>query len=140
MGLNTFPMMRLSFPRSQQQIELLRSIHHLISAERHKIQNRSCTVRQRRRLYQYKITCYDIDRRFAIRTIKQMLDDSGIKFTAMNKVKSKWSNTAILYVGVYNVESIRRHTPLIRTLFTERNYNRIYKRNHNYPSTMKYYS
>lgn len=106
---------------------------NLTLEQRKRLHNRGCTLRQRRRLYQHKITCYDIDSRFAVRKIKQMLDDYHVDFTAINKVKSQTTNTTILYVGVHTFESIIRYKPLLQTLFTTRNYNRIYNNNYNYP-------
>ena len=105
--------------------------------ERRKIHNRSCTLRQRRRLYQYKITCRDIDSRFSIRKIKQMLDDNHIDFTAVNTVKSNSRNKAVLYIGVDD-PAIARYTPFIQTLFDTQNYNRIYKHHYNFPVNHRY--
>jgi hypothetical protein len=90
------------------------------------IHNRSCTLRQRRRLYRHKITIYDVDPRFSIRKIKQMLDDHHIDFTAVNTVKSNSTNKRTLYIGIEDPALIRRHKGLLQSLFNTRNYNRIY--------------
>jgi len=63
-----------------------------------------------------------------------MLDDYHIDFTAVNTVKSRSTNKTILYIGVPNSVLIQQHTPLVRTLFTRTNHNKIYNRNYNYSS------
>ena len=112
---------------------------NLSTADRKKIHNRSCTLRQRRRLYEYKITCPEIDSRFAIRTIKQMLDDHHINFTAVNTVKSRSNSKAVLYIGVDDSTAIQTYGTRVRALFTTENYNRIYHRNYNYQSDNRYH-
>lgn len=101
-------------------------------AQRRQIHNRTCTLRQRRRLYQHKVSCYDIDNRFSIRKIKQLLDDNHIQFTAVNTVRSKSTNKTILYVGVKDSTFIKQYQELIQHLFKTKNYDRIYHRNVNY--------
>jgi len=108
-------------PNEHQQTNVL------TPAERKKILNRSCTLHQRQRLYQHKITIHDVDPRFSIPKIKQVLDDNHIDFTAVNTVKSNSRNKAVLYIGVNDYASIRTHEAFARTLFTTRNYNRIYQ-------------
>jgi hypothetical protein len=98
----------------------------LLLAIRKQIHNRSCTLRQRRRLYQHKFTIYEVDPRFSIRKIKQMLDDYHIDFTAVNTVKSNSTNKRTLYIGIEDPTLIRRHKRLLQSLFNTRNYNRIY--------------
>lgn len=110
----------------------------LTLAQRKQIHNRSCTLRQRRRLYEYKITCHDIDSRFAIRKIKQMLDEKNIPWTAVNTVKSQTPGKSTLYIGVESPSIARRHAAFVQTLFDTPNYNRIYRRNYNYPANHRY--
>lgn len=110
----------------------------LTLAERRKIHNRTATLRQRRRLYAHKITCHDVDSRFAIRKIKQMLDDNYIPFIAVNVVKSQTSGKSTLYIGVDDESFARRNAAFVQTLFDTRNYNRIYKHNYNYPTKYRH--
>jgi hypothetical protein len=111
---------------------------NLTLAERKQIHNRSCTLRQRRRLYEYKIVCRNIDSRFFIRKIKQMLDDNYIPFVAVNTVKSHTPGKSTLYIGVKDLTIVRRHQAFVQTLFDTRNYDRIYKENYNYPVNRRY--
>lgn len=110
----------------------------LTPTERKRIHNRSSTLRQRRRLFKHKITCYNIDPRFCIRKIKQMLDDNYINFTPVNTVKCRYTNKTILYIAVEDRQSVQQHQALIYTLFTTRNYNKIYRKNYNYPLNYHY--
>ena len=100
--------------------------------ERKKIHNRSRTLHQRQRLYEYKIVCYNIDSRFAMRKIRQTLDDNHIPYRAINTVKTRTPRKSTLYIGVYNTTDIQRYQAYVQTLFDTRSYNRIYKRNYNY--------
>ena len=121
----------LNGPPEQQEETIL------TPEERRVVHNRSCTLRQRRRLYQYKITCRDIDSRFPIRTIKQMLEDNHIHYKAVNTVKSHLKNKATLYIGVEDPK-MTRYTRFIQTLFNTENYNRRYHHNYNYLQNRRY--
>ncbi|CAF4673538.1 unnamed protein product, partial [Rotaria sp. Silwood2] len=70
----------------QQQREPLHTKQRnpLTIQERKKIHNRSNTLKQRQRSYKHEIIQRDIDKRFTITNIKNILRKHNIKFCAIN--------------------------------------------------------
>ncbi|CAF5174316.1 unnamed protein product, partial [Rotaria magnacalcarata] len=71
----------------------------LSNEERKKIHNRTCTIKQRRRYYQYEIICRNIDRRFSISDIKRILQQHNILFNLIN-FSSSINRDKTLYIGI----------------------------------------
>ncbi|CAF3999830.1 unnamed protein product, partial [Rotaria sordida] len=72
----------------------------LSQEEKKKIHNRSCTIKQRRRYYQHEIIIKNIDKRFKIREIKDILRHKNISFFAVNISTSSTANKRKLYIGI----------------------------------------
>ncbi|CAF3315230.1 unnamed protein product [Rotaria sp. Silwood2] len=60
--------------------------------ERKKIHNRRCTLKQRKRYYHHKITRKNIDKRFTIKQIKNVLKQHDIPITAVNVLRLPFTN------------------------------------------------
>lgn len=93
----------------------------LSKEDRHRIHNRSCTRKQRRRAYQHELIFRNIDRRFSITKIKKILLENDIKPTALNKFTSKSGKTS-LFVGIKDEELLEQYEEKLRHGFTTRYY------------------
>jgi len=97
----------------------------LSEAERKKIHNRSRTKHQRTRAYTREIILYNIEKRFPVKMMKQMLKERDILITQVNPVESRRTGQIILYVGIK--ESIKRKKyEELTELFTYENYRRLF--------------
>ena len=108
------------------EIEKQNQQEEKLSAEqRKKIHNRSCTLRQRRRLYQNEIILRNIDRRFTITTIKQILQENHVVYCAVNNPTSKLTNKTSLFIGVEDKKLIPEYRNKIKHLFDSEHYEQI---------------
>jgi hypothetical protein len=97
----------------------------LTSEQRRKIHNRRCTIKQRNRAYQCEIIRRNIDRRFSIRQIKQILDQQHVSFAAVNVTTSTVTGKTSLYIGIKDRTNIRRYETKTKNLFTADHYDRM---------------
>jgi hypothetical protein len=97
----------------------------LSEAERRKIHNKSCTRRQRTRAYTREIILYNIEKRFRVKTIKQMLKERGVSITQVNPVKSKRTGQITLYIRIKEPVQVEKYEE-IKELFTYKNYRRLF--------------
>ncbi|CAM4942785.1 unnamed protein product [Rotaria socialis] len=107
----------------------------LSNEERKKIRNRTCTIKQRHRYYRHELTFRNIDRRFTIRKIKNILRQYDISFYAVNVSTSTTTNTKQLYVGIRDPSLIQEYDQRTRTLFSTHHYNKINSRQRRYYSS-----
>ena len=99
-----------------------RPINPLSKEERRKIHNRSCTLKQRRRLYRYEIIKHNIHDRFTISNIKMILREHSIDFGAVNTIKSSRNGRTILYIGINNKDKLSEYELRLKHLFTFKHY------------------
>ncbi|CAF4430412.1 unnamed protein product, partial [Rotaria magnacalcarata] len=104
--------------------------------ERKRIHNRSCTLKQRKRLYRQEIVCENTDARFTTTKIKQLLRERNIEFSAINRSQSKL-NKRTLYIGIKNINHMPRYEILTKYLFSTANYNR-YSSDRHHRSNSRY--
>ncbi|CAF3261917.1 unnamed protein product, partial [Rotaria socialis] len=114
------------------QINLSHTIHSsnnptnlapLTIDEKRKIHNRSCTLKQRKKLYRHEFIRRGIDNRFSISQIKQILRAHKINFLAINKATSSTTNRTSLYIGIENRTLLSQAEHATRHLFTTAHYN-----------------
>ncbi|CAF4772967.1 unnamed protein product, partial [Rotaria sp. Silwood2] len=75
---------------------------NISNEEKRKIHNRTCTLKQRKKLYKYEIIRRGIDRRFTITLIKKILREHSINFGALNISTSSLTNRTSLYICIKN--------------------------------------
>jgi hypothetical protein len=97
----------------------------LSEAERKKIHNKSRTRHQRARAYTREIILYNIEKRFRVKMIKQMLKERGVLITQVNPVKSKRTGQITLYIGIKEPIQVEKYEE-IKELFTYENYRRLF--------------
>ncbi|CAF3802110.1 unnamed protein product [Rotaria sordida] len=103
----------------------------LTKEEKHKIHNRACTLKQRKRYYQHEIKCRNIDKRFPIRNIKDILRQHRISFTAITFSTSSTTHERTLRIGIKDTSKLETYEVQIKTLFTSEHYQQIkYKFHH----------
>ncbi|CAM4762248.1 unnamed protein product [Rotaria magnacalcarata] len=68
--------------------------------QKKKIHNQLCTLKQHHRYYRHELTFRDIDHRFSIQQIKDILRQNDISFYAVNISISTTTNTKTLYVDI----------------------------------------
>jgi hypothetical protein len=95
--------------------------------ERRRIRNRKCTLKQRERYYKTEIILEDIDKRFTIREIKNILRQKNISFFAVNISNSSINHQRTLYIGIRNKSKLSTYKIQTQGLFT-RNHYREYRR------------
>ncbi|CAF3521680.1 unnamed protein product [Rotaria socialis] len=104
--------------------------------ERKRIHNRSCTLKQRKRLYRQEIVCENTDARFTTTKIKKLLRERNIEFSAINRSQSKL-NKRTLYIGIKNINHMPRYEILTKYLLSTANYNR-YSSDRHHRSNSRY--
>ncbi|CAF1257161.1 unnamed protein product [Rotaria sordida] len=97
----------------------------LTKEERHKIHNRTCTLKQRKRYYQREIQRRNIDKRFKIRNIKKILRQHRILFTAVNFSTSPTTHERTLHVGIKDISKLKTYEVQIKNLFTTEHYTQV---------------
>jgi hypothetical protein len=97
----------------------------LTDAQKKKIHNRSCTLKQRRRYYRNEIIRRGIDDRFTINRIKGILRQLNIPFNVINKSTSEITNKTSLYIGIQDPPQIETYERATRNLFTTQHYNEL---------------
>ena len=95
--------------------------------QRRKIHNRTCTLKQRRRYYQHQITIENVDRRFSIRTIKNVLRSKRVPFFAVNVTKSS-AEARGLCIGIRNPAAIEECENTLHGLFDRRHFHQVMRR------------
>ncbi|CAF3549239.1 unnamed protein product, partial [Rotaria sp. Silwood2] len=90
--------------------------------ERKKIHNRSKTLKQRQRSYKHEIVQRDIDKRFTITDIKNILRQHSIKLCAINTSVSPTTNKKSLYIGIKNKNLLSNYKEQTKQLFTTTHY------------------
>ncbi|CAF2829011.1 unnamed protein product [Rotaria sp. Silwood2] len=101
---------------------------NISNEEKRKIHNRTCTLKQRKKLYKHEIIRRGIDRRFTITQIKKVLRELTIHFYALNISTSSLTNRTSLYIGIKDKQLLSTYEHRTRNLFTADHYNRL---NHN---------
>ncbi|CAF1914360.1 unnamed protein product [Rotaria magnacalcarata] len=117
-----------STPRQQQT---------LTKAERHRIHNRTCTLKQRKRYYKTEIIISNIDRRFTIKNIKEIIKSYGVPFSAVNFSTSSATRKRSIHIGMRNSSQINDYQHRIDHLFTTSHYNRFINDRRTYRSSNK---
>ncbi|CAF3398651.1 unnamed protein product [Rotaria sp. Silwood2] len=113
-------------PSTSRISTYLLPIHEQLSeAERRKIHNRSCTIRQRRRYYRHEIIRRNIDGRFTITQIKNILRQLYIPFNVVNISRSNITHKYSLYIGLRNPSKLHVYQYQTRYLFTTEHYNEL---------------
>ena len=102
----------------------------MTSEEKRQIHKRSCTLKQRKRLYKHEIIRRGIDRRFTITDIKQILRQHSIKFCAVNITTSSVTHRTSLYIGIKNSKSLSKYEHQTRNLFSSDQYDQLYSKQH----------
>ncbi|CAF1177876.1 unnamed protein product [Rotaria sordida] len=121
-------------------IESQQRSRQLTKEEKHKIHNRSCTLKQRKRYYQHGIKCRNIDKRFTIRNIKDILRQHRISFTAINFSTSSTAHERTLHIGVKDISKLETYEIQIQNLFTREHYKQFqYKKREIYHHTIRHY-
>jgi hypothetical protein len=110
---------------SSPQAMNVKYINPLSKAERRKIHNKSCTRRQRAKAYTREIILYNIEKRFPVKIIKQMLKEHGVLITQVNPVESMRTGQIILYIGIKQPVKKEKYEEL-QDLFTYQNYRRLF--------------
>ena len=90
----------------------------LSAEERKRIHNRSCTRKQRRRYYANEIIIKNIDDRFSIRAIKDILKYKNVSIFAVNKFISKKTNELSLAIGIRDTTKLSSYRMELRNLFS----------------------
>jgi len=103
----------------------------LTEEERRRIHNRSCTVKQRRRMYKHTITCRHFDPRFRIKDVKKILRKNHIDFLAVNPSKPS-SNGIKLFIGIKDKMKMEQYKRLLENYFTYEHYEQLNKHQHQY--------
>lgn len=99
----------------------------LTEAERKHIHNRSCTIKQRTRYYKHSIIINNIDRRFTIKQIKNILRSYNISFYAVNFSTSSDTHQRSLHIGIRDPSKLNDYTNEIHHLFTRSHYHQFSK-------------
>ena len=94
----------------------------LTADERRIIHNRSCTLKQRKRLYTHVIIRRNIDPRFRITDIKNILKSHAVGYTAVNSSTSSLTEKRSLYIGITDGNQLPRFERVTRHLFTSAHY------------------
>ena len=100
----------------------------LTDAEKKKMNNRRCTVNQRKRAYKHEIIHRNIDRRFPVRQIKEILRQLKICFAAINVTTSSITRKTSLYIGIKNAEMLPQYEAITANLFTREHFDQIKRR------------
>ncbi|UJR12809.1 hypothetical protein I4U23_016982 [Adineta vaga] len=82
----------------------------LTADKRKRMQNKTCTLKQSKRYYKNQTIIKNIDRRFTINEIKNILKYENIPFYAVNTPKSKTTGLRDLHIGIYDAEQISIYT------------------------------
>ncbi|CAF3266164.1 unnamed protein product [Rotaria sp. Silwood2] len=104
--------------QSTHDQELQHKTQQLPAEQRKRIHNRSCTLKQRRRYYQSEIIIKNIDKRFTIREIKDILKYQNVSFYAVNTSISSRTNERTLYIGIRDITKLSLYEHEIKQLFT----------------------
>ncbi|CAF3502743.1 unnamed protein product [Rotaria sp. Silwood2] len=104
--------------------------HSLTKEDRKKIHNRSCTLKQRKKYNKYEIIRRNIDPRFKIGMIKNILRKNDISFTAINTSTSSVTHKTSLYIGIKDKSKLQTYKHITRELFTTPHYHRINPTHH----------
>ncbi|CAF4247274.1 unnamed protein product, partial [Rotaria sordida] len=79
----------------------------------------------------HEIKCRNIDERFTIRNIKDILRQHRISFTAINFSTSSTTQECTLHLGIKDISKLETYEVQIKTLFTSEHYQQIkYKVHH----------
>jgi hypothetical protein len=97
----------------------------LSEIERKKIHNKSRSKHQRVKAYTREIILYNIEKRFPVKMIKQMLKENGVSITQVNPVRSRRTGQITLYVGLKEPVQMKKYEE-IKELFTYENYRRLF--------------
>ena len=87
----------------------------LSEEEIRKKHNRKCTIKQRYRYYRNEIIIKNIDNRFSVRAIKDILRYKNISFFAVNKFISKTTNELTLAIGIRDTSKLSSYKMELRT-------------------------
>ncbi|CAF3558459.1 unnamed protein product, partial [Rotaria sp. Silwood2] len=111
---------------------------NISNEEKRKIHNRTCTLKQRKKLYKYEIIRRGIDRRFTITLIKKILREHSINFGALNISTSSLTNRTSLYIGIKNPTLLSKYKRETRNLFSTDHYNEIHSQQRQSNSNIHY--
>lgn len=100
----------------------------LTDAEKKKMNNRRCTVNQRKRAYKHEIIRRNIDRRFPVRQIKEILRQVKICFAAINVTTSSITGKTSLYIGIKDAEMLPQYEAITANLFTREHFDQMKRR------------
>ena len=102
----------------------------LSKEERVKIHNQSRSRHQRIKAYEREFIICNIDKRFPIHMVKNILKDHGIPITRIHPTQSKRTQETILFVGLKRPISTYKHNE-VEHLFNREHYRRIFSNKSN---------
>ncbi|CAF1248707.1 unnamed protein product [Rotaria sordida] len=118
--------------------ELQHERANISNEQKRKIHNRTCTLKQRKKLYKYEIIRRGIDRRFTITLVKEILRERSINFGALNISTSSLTNRTSLYIGIKNPTLLSKYERETRNLFSTDHYNEIHSQQRRLNSNFHY--
>ncbi|CAF1115710.1 unnamed protein product [Rotaria sordida] len=111
---------------------------NISNEQKRKIHNRTCTLKQRKKLYKHEIIRRGIDRRFTITLVKKILRERSINFGALNISTSSLTNRTSLYIGIKNPTLLSKYERETRNLFSTDHYNEIHSQQRRSNSNIHY--
>ncbi|CAF4307240.1 unnamed protein product [Rotaria sp. Silwood2] len=136
-------------PEQEQGQQTLTTINEIFNNEiqhkradisdeaKRRIHNRSCTLKQRTKLYKCEIIRRGIDRRFTITQIKTVLRELKIDFSIINVSTSKLTNRTSLYIGIKDKQHLSKYEHQTRKLFTSDHCNDLQYQSRQFRSSCK---
>jgi hypothetical protein len=109
-------------PQLIEENETNEQYGQLSAEERRKIHNRSCTEKQRKRYYRNKIIIKNIDKRFHIREMKDILRHKNISFYTVNISDSSTTLERTLYIAIRDASKLSSYKIRTQGLFTKSHY------------------
>jgi hypothetical protein len=127
---NTIPAQTVSTSTERQYAgqssnQVIYNRQQLTKEEKKKMHNRNCTLKQRKRCYRIEIIRRNIDNRFSITKIKQILKQLNVPFNIVNKSTSSISKKTSLFIGMKDPLQLNIYERATRGLFSKEHYNEM---------------
>jgi hypothetical protein len=94
----------------------------LTAEEKRKIRNKHNTTKQRNRNYRNTLYIKNIDKRFSIRSIKEILKYKNISFFSVNTPTSRITKQMTLKIAVRDPTKLREYRRITKNLFSTEHY------------------
>ncbi|CAF3080787.1 unnamed protein product, partial [Rotaria sp. Silwood2] len=98
----------------------------------------SRTLKQRTRYYQHELIFKNVDHRFTIKQIKNILRQNNISFFAVN-VSTSRTNQKNLYVGIRESSLLKQYEEQTQNFFNSKHYKKLQPRHRNSHSSSRHY-